>query len=33
MIKTNEILPFLTKGIDLEGIKPSETSQRKINTV
>ena len=30
---TNEILPFAETWMDLEGIMPSETSQRKTNTV
>ena len=29
----NEILPFLTTQMDLEGIKLSEISQRKTNTI
>ena len=28
-----EILPFVTKGMELEGIMLSELSQRKTNTV
>ena len=30
-IKKNEIFPFATTWMDLEGIMPSEISQRKIN--
>ena len=32
-IKRNEILSFATTGIDLEGIRLSEISQRKTNIV
>ena len=32
-IKKNEILPFVTTWMDLEGIMLSEISQRKISTV
>ena len=32
-IKKNEILPFAATWMDLEGIMPSEISQRKTNTV
>ena len=32
-IKKNEILPFLTTWMDLEGIMLSEISQRNTNTV
>ena len=32
-IKKNEILPFATMWMDLEGIMLSEISQRKTNTV
>ena len=31
--KKNEILPYVTTWMDLEGIGLSEISQRKINTV
>ena len=31
-IKKNEILPFATTWLDLEGFTLSETSQRKTNT-
>ena len=31
--KKNEILPFATALMDLEGTMPSEISQRKINTI
>ena len=30
-IKKNEILPFATMWMELEGIRPSEISQRKTN--
>ena len=33
VIRKNEILPFAATWMDLEGIMPSEISQRKINTV
>ena len=32
-IKRNEILSFATTGIDLEGIRLSEISQRKTNII
>ena len=32
-LKKNEILPFTTTGMDLEGIMISQVSQRKTNTV
>ena len=32
-IKTNEILPFVTTWMDLEGLMLSEISQRKTNTI
>lgn len=32
VIKKQVILPFVTTGIDLEGIMLGEISQRKINT-
>ena len=32
-IKKNEILPFAMTWMDLEGIMPSEISQRKTNTI
>ena len=32
-IKKNEILPFATTWLDLEGIMLSETSQRKTNSI
>ena len=32
-IKKNKILPFATTWMDLEGIKLSEISQRKTNTI
>ena len=32
-IKRNEILSFATRGIDLEGIRLSEISQRKTNII
>ena len=32
-IKNNEILPFSTTWVDIEGIMLSEISQRKTNTV
>ena len=31
--KKNKILPFATAWMDLEGIMPSEISQKKTNTV
>ena len=33
VIKKNEILPFVTTWMDLEGIMLSEISQRKTSTV
>ena len=33
VIKKNELLPFVTTGIDLEGIMLSEIRQRKTNTI
>ena len=32
-IKKNEILPFATTWMDLEGIMLSEISERKVNSV
>ena len=32
-IKKNEILPFATMWVELEGIMLSEISQRKTNTI
>ena len=32
-IKKNEVLPFATTWLDLEGIMLSEVSQRKTNTI
>ena len=32
-IKKNKILPFATRGMDLEGIMLSEISQRMTNTL
>ena len=32
-VKKNEVLPFATTWLDLEGIMLSEVSQRKTNTI
>ena len=32
-IKNNEILPFATMWMELEGVMPSEISQRKIKII
>ena len=32
-IKKNKILPFVTAWMDLEGIRLSETGQRKTNSI
>ena len=33
VIRKNEILPFVTTWMDLEGIMPSEITQRKTNII